>query len=111
MKTISWQQLKHHFTYCDSTCFVYDNGTQIQYSDGEFFEDTLSSFLIADEIRLYNISEVPDIKQIMQDNYLPLFKSAEGYEEIAKMFTENKAQIAMCYDEELHTTIYMLIWE
>lgn len=109
MKTVNFEALETMFFYGDHTAFVYDACERdFEFADADFTEDSVYPFSVADDIQVRNISELPNIKQIMQDNYLPIFRSAEGYDEIVKMFTENKAQIASCFYGS--TMVHMLIW-
>lgn len=113
MKQITFNELEKNISYNDYTAFVYNDGTQTMYSGGEITEDSLSHFEETDDITLYRMEDIPEIKQIMQENLLAEFEPAEdveneGYDMMVKQFANNEGQIAMCeYD---NNRVYMLVW-
>lgn len=97
----------------DYTAFVYDDGAQVMYSGGEMDMYSLWPFRKADTFSICNMCELPDIKQIMQDNLLAEFKPAhnvqdEGYDAMVKKFKNNDGEIAICKENKNIT--YMLVW-
>lgn len=97
----------------DYTAFVYDDGAQVMYSGGEMDMYSLWPFRKADTFSICNMCELPDIKQIMQDNLLAEFKPVhnvqdEGYDAMVKKFKNNDGEIAICKENENIT--YMLVW-
>lgn len=97
----------------DYTAFVYDDGTQFMYSGGEMDMYSLWPFRKADTFSICNMCELPDIKQIMQDNLLAEFKPAhnvqdDGYDAMVKKFKNNDGEIAICTGDKNIT--YMLVW-
>lgn len=113
MRNISYSALSRKIQLFDYTAFVYDDGAQVMYSGGEMDMYSLWPFRKADTFSICNMCELPDIKQIMQDNLLAEFKSAhnvqdEGYETMVKKFKNNDGEIAICKENKNIT--YMLVW-
>ena len=83
------------------------------FADGEITEDTIEPFMAAECIELYDIDELPEIRDIMRDNLLPIMAPAhnvadEGYNEMVQAFSKNGYKIAKADDG--NTTTYMLIY-
>lgn len=113
MKTISFEYFRNKLSYNDYTAFVYSDGTQQMYSGGEINDDSIQSFENGDEISICNMGELPDIKQLMQENLLAEFMPApdvvdEGYQQLEKQFENNEGEIA--FVDNNGTTTYMLVW-
>lgn len=113
MKHINIEELQKEVSYNDYTAFVYNDGIQTMYSGGEISDDTLHSFFESGEISLCNMGDLPDVKELMQENLLAEFEPAEGvvddgYEEMKRNFVNNEGDIAFCQHEG--TVTYMLIW-
>lgn len=113
MRNISYSALSRKIRLLDYTAFVYDDSTQVMFSGGEMDMYSLLPYRKADIFSICNMCELPDIKQIMQDNLLAEFEPAynvqdDGYDDMVKKFNENNGEIAICKDGK--TTIYMLVW-
>lgn len=113
MKAISFDDLRSKLSYGDYTAFVYNDGIQQMYSGGEINDDSIQSFDDGGKISICNMGELPDIKQLMQENLLLEFMSApdvvdEGYNELEKQFENNEGEIA--FVDNNGTTTYMLVW-
>lgn len=112
MKTISFKEFEKKFSYNDYTAFVYDDGTQRMYSGCEINDDSIHAFEDG-EISICNMCELPEIKQLMQDNLLAEFMPApdvvdEGFQQMEKQFEDNIGEIA--FVENNGTITYMLVW-
>lgn len=113
MRNISYSALSRKIRLLDYTAFVYDDGTQVMYSGGKMDMYSLWPFRNAGTFSICNMCELPDIKQIMQDNLLAEFEPAynvqdDGYDYMVKKFKENDGEIAICKDGKEIT--YMLVW-
>ena len=113
MKNISFEDFRKKLSYNDYTAFVYNDGTQQMYSGGQINDDSIQSFEDGGQISICNMGELPDIKQLMQENLLAEFMPApdvvdEGYQELEKQFEENQGEIA--FVDNNGTTTYMLVW-
>lgn len=113
MKIISFEDLRSKLSYNDYTAFVYNDGTQQMYSGGEINDDSIQSFEDGGQISICNMDELPDIKQLMQENLLSEFEPAEnvaddGYDKMKEDFANNNGEIAFVDNEG--TTTYMLVW-
>lgn len=113
MKKINFEELENAVNYDDYTAFVYDDGTQIMYSGGEINEETMDVFYQAEDIEMYDMSELPDVKELMQENILEEFEPAEGvvddgYNSMVADFENGRGKIAKCISGR--TTVYMLVW-
>lgn len=113
MKKINFEELENAVNYDDYTAFVYDDGTQIMYSGGEINEEVMDVFYQAEDIEMYDMNEIPNIKELMQENLLEEFRPAEGveddgYDSMVADFGNSRGKIAKCISGR--TTIYMLVW-
>lgn len=113
MKTISFNDFRAKLNYNDYTAFVYYDGTQQMYSGGEISDDSIHSFEEGGDISICNMGELPDIKQVMQENLLEEFKPAgnvadDGYDQMKDNFKNNEGEIA--FVENMGTITYMLVW-
>lgn len=113
MNTISFEDLRSKLSYNDYTAFVYNDGTQQMYSGGEINDDSIQSFEDGGKISICNMGDLPDIKQLMQENLLAEFEPAEnvaddGYDKMKEDFANNNGEIA--FVDNKGTTTYMLIW-
>ena len=113
MRNISYSALSRKIRELEYTAFVYDDGIQVIYSLEQMNMYSLWPFRKADVFTICNMCELPDIKQIMQDNLLAEFEPAynvqdDGYDDMVKKFKENNGEIAICKDGK--DTTYMLVW-
>lgn len=106
--------LEHLVSYNDTTAFVYNDGTQTMCTTNEITEDSLHSFAETDgPIYICNMGDLPDIKKLMRDEILEVFRPADNvqddnYEQMKENFNKNNGRIAYCEYEG--TTTYMLVW-
>lgn len=113
MKIISFDDFRNKLSYNDYTAFVYNDGTQQMYSGGEINDDSIQSFEDGGKISICNMSELPDIKELMQENLLAELEPAEnvsddGYDKMKENFANNNGDIAFVDNNGI--TTYMLIW-
>lgn len=114
MKQITFDELEKRVTYGDWTAFLYTDGFQSMTDEGDITEESLSNFYNAEVIHVYNMAELPDVKETLECTLLPPFDSEpeqkdehEAYSCLRKRFAENDGEIAVCNVKG--ETTYMLV--
>lgn len=111
MKEITYKELLHKVTYGNMTAFVDENGRYRMFCLGEINDDTLLNFKESSSISIYNMSELPKIREMMREHFLEELKPEDdGYDSLVAAFEENQGHI-VCGDGNGRITHYMLVIE
>lgn len=104
-----------NINFGDTTAFVYDdpNGSRGVYASGEITEDTFCYTDIDTNFSIVKITEYPNIKEIIVDNFLSEIKPYEGvydeaYEIVKHKLDSNDVCLGIWIDNN-GVTNYMLI--
>ncbi len=112
MKKITFRELEKIASYGDYTLFVYDDGTKMTEGSDEINEGSIHCFYQAECIELYDMDELPSVKEMMRANFVEQFSPADGVEDegfdwMVTNFANGNGKIAKC--EANGATTYMLI--
>jgi hypothetical protein len=110
---MKYNEFIKNIEFGNATAFVYDSpNNRYIYSNGEITEDTFEDVTDETELEIVGINELPEVKEVMVDNFLPELEPAPGveddeYNEIKKRLETGDAKIG--YYEVGDTTTYVLI--
>lgn len=109
MKEITYKELLSKVTYGNMTAFVDEDGRYRICCFGEINDDTLLNFEESSSISICSMSELPKIREMMQEHLLEELKlKDDGYDSLVAAFEENQGQIVRG-DCNGHITHYMLV--
>ena len=100
----------------NATAFVYDSpNNRYIYSNGEITEDTFENVTDETEFEIVGINELPEVKEVIVDNFLPELEPAanvedDEYNEIKKRLETGNAKIGYWSENDGNDDIYMLIF-
>lgn len=109
---MNYQEFCKQINFGDTTAFVYDQpSSRYQYSSGVIDDDIFAN-APTDGYIIVGINDLPDVKEVIFDNFLIELKPAsniedEGYNSVKQAIEDGTAKIG--YWSEGDTTTYMLI--
>lgn len=118
---MTYQEFTAHIPWWDITAFVYDSpNNRYIYASGEINDDVFDNIEFDTVFEIVGIDELPDVKQVIIDNFIPDLESLtgpddEGYIAVKTSIETGEAKIGY-WDKETHygpdtytTRTYMLI--
>lgn len=118
---MNYKEFKENLTWGDTTAFVYDApNNRYNYSSGEIYEEVFDNTSDDTEFFIVGINELPNVKMVIEDNFLAELCPAQGiedecYNDVKSRIENGDAKIGY-WDEETHygadtftTTTYILI--
>lgn len=117
---MTYQEFTKNIEFGNTTAFVYDSpNNRYNYSSGEICDEVFDNVDSDTEFTIVGIDELPEVKEVIIDNFLSEIAPAagiedEGYNMVKKQLNNGKAKVGY-WDEETHygdtftTRTYMLI--
>lgn len=100
----------------NTTAFVYDSpNNRYVYSSGEITESMFESVTDETEFKIFNINELPKVKEVIVDNFLYELEPAanvadDEYNEVKKRLETGDVNIGYWSENDGNDDIYMLIF-
>jgi len=118
---MTYQEFTKNIEFGNTTAFVYDSpNNRYNYSSGEICDEVFDNIDSDTEFTIVGIDELPEVKEVIVDNFLSEIAPAagiedEGYNMVKKQLNNGKAKVGY-WDEETNygpdtftTRTYMLI--
>ncbi len=113
---MKYNEFIKNIEFGNTTAFVYDSpNNRYIYSSGEITEDTFESVTDETEFEIVGINELPEVKEVIVDNFLSELEPAanvedDEYNEIKKRLETGDAKIGYWSENDGNDDIYMLIF-